>query len=93
VGADIVRGVTNSPPYAYSFSTASATASQVVVTSMAAADDRDGGWAQTHGSTLATSKNLYPSIDEDQVRGCERNHKGQQVGYLRFGIRNPVRCL
>ena len=38
VGADTVRGVTNSPPYTYTFSTAFGSAPTVAVTTMAGVD-------------------------------------------------------
>ena len=58
---------------------------EVVVTTLAGMDGPNGGWAQTHGSTVATSTSLYLSIDEDQVGDSERNHITEQVGYIAFG--------
>jgi hypothetical protein len=84
VGADTVRGVTNSPPYNYSFNTAFTSAPQVAVTTRAGADGPDGGWAYVHGPTLATTTRLYLSIDEDQIGDSERNHTTEQVGYVVF---------
>jgi hypothetical protein len=60
---------------------------------MAVADDWDGWWAQTPGSAPTTIPNLDLSMDEGDARDNVRNHKGEQVGYLRFGIKNPVRLL
>ena len=84
VGADTVRGVTESPPYVYSFDTAFSSAPQVAITTLAGMDGGNGGWAQTHGSTLATTTSMYLSIDEDQVTDDERNHTNEQVSYVVF---------
>jgi hypothetical protein len=51
---------------------------------MAAMDGGNGGWAQTHGATQATSTTLFLSVDEDQVLDAERNHSTEQVGYVVF---------
>ena len=84
LGGDSVRGVGNSPPYSYSFNTAFASAPAVAVSTLAAMDGNDGGWAQGHGGTLATSTSLFLSIDEDQISGSERSHTTEQVGYVVF---------
>ncbi|MCP4568501.1 MAG: hypothetical protein GY841_13065, partial [FCB group bacterium] len=84
LGADSVRGVTNSPPYAYTFNTTFASAPTVAVVTMAGMDGGNGGWAQVHGSTMATTTSLYLSIDEDQIGDSERNHTPEQVGYVAF---------
>lgn len=88
VGGDTVRGVDNSPAYTYSFNSAFASAPQVALTSMAGMDGGDGGWAQVHGSTLATATTLYLSIDEDQIGDSERNHTTEQVSYVVFSPAN-----
>jgi hypothetical protein len=85
LGADTVQGVDDSPPYAYTFNTAFATAPQAVLTTLAGMDGPNGGWAQTHGATIATATSLYLSIDEDQIGDSERNHINEQVGYVAFG--------
>ncbi len=79
-----MRGVDNSPPYPYTFATAFATAPTVALVSQAAMDDTNGGWAQVHGATMATTTTLYLSIDEDQIGGSERKHSTEQVGYVVF---------
>ncbi len=84
VGVDTVRGIDNSPAYTYSFNTAFASAPTVAVTTMAAMDGNDGGWAQIHGGTMASSTSLFLSIDEDQIGGSERRHTTEQVGYVVF---------
>jgi len=84
VGADTVRGVTNSAPYTYAFDTPFQFAPQVVLTTMAGVDGGNGGWAYAHGATAATASSLYLSIDEDQINDSERNHTTEQSGYIVF---------
>ena len=84
LGADTVAGVTNAPPYTYSFNTPFATAPTVAVVTMAGVDGNNGGWAQVHGSTLATTTSLFLSIDEDQIGDTERSHTTEQVAYVAF---------
>ncbi|OQY25893.1 MAG: hypothetical protein B6244_14630, partial [Candidatus Cloacimonetes bacterium 4572_55] len=48
VGSDTIRGVTNSPPYTYSFSNSFVSAPQIAVTTMAGMDGGNGGWAYVH---------------------------------------------
>jgi hypothetical protein len=85
LGPDTVQGVADSPPYAYSFNPAFGAAPQVAVTTLAGMDGPNGGWAQTHGSTLASTTSVYLSIGEDQIGDSERNHITEQVGYVVFG--------
>jgi len=84
LGADTVRGVTNSPPYTYSFQTAFATAPSVALVTMAGVDGGNGGWAYTYGSAPTTASTLALVIDEDQVGDSERSHTSEQVGYVVF---------
>jgi hypothetical protein len=84
LGGDSVRGVTNAPPYSYTFGTAFSTAPSVRVVTMAAMDGGNGGWAYVYGATGASTTTLYLAIDEDQVGDSERNHTTEQVGYLVF---------
>jgi hypothetical protein len=51
---------------------------------MAGMDGYNGGWAYIHGSTFATTKSLYLSIDEDMIGDSERSHTTEQVGYVVF---------
>jgi hypothetical protein len=83
-GADTVAGVTNAPPYAYTFNTPFASAPAVAVVQMAAVDGNNGGWAQVHGPTMATATVLNLSIDEDQIGDSERSHTTEQVAYAAF---------
>ena len=84
VGADTVRGVGNSPPYSYAFTTPFATTPSIGLATMAGVNGADGGWAQVHGPTLATTTNLFLSIDEDIIGDAERAHTSEQVGYAVF---------
>ncbi len=83
MGSDLIEGVTNSPPYTYTFNTAFASAPAVNVVTQAGMDGSNGGWAQTHG-TPASATNLYLSIDEDQIMDTERGHITEQVAYAVF---------
>ncbi len=84
LGADTVLGVTNSPPYTYTFNAAFSSAPQIAVVTQAAMDGGNGGWAQTHGATMTSATSMFLSIDEDQVKDSERNHTSEQVGYIVF---------
>jgi hypothetical protein len=84
VGADTVQGVSDNPPYAYTFNTSFASAPAVAVATLVGMDGPDGGWAQTHGPTMATATTLNLSIDEDQIGDSERVHTTEQVGYVVF---------
>ncbi len=90
LGADTVLGVTNSPPYVYTFNTAFTSAPSVAVVTMAGVDGGNGGWAQVHGATLATTTSLFLSIDEDTIGDSERNHISEQVGYVAFASSGAV---
>ncbi|MEM9593102.1 MAG: hypothetical protein AAGD06_02495 [Acidobacteriota bacterium] len=84
LGADSVRGVTNNPPFAYTFNTAFASAPTVGLATMAGVDGGNGGWAYTFGTPMATATSFNLVIDEDQVNDPERAHTPEQVGYVVF---------
>ena len=85
LGADTIEGVTNnSPPYIYTFNTPFAGSPAIALLTMAGVDGVNGGWAQVHGATLATTTSLFLSIDEDQILDAERDHTPEQVAYLVF---------
>ena len=84
LGADIVQSVTDSAPYTYTFNTPFAGSPAIALLTMAGVDGFNGGWAQVHGATLATTTSLFLSVDEDQIADAERNHATEQVGYLVF---------
>ncbi|MGD2111318.1 MAG: hypothetical protein PVI86_18220, partial [Phycisphaerae bacterium] len=84
LGADTVQGITNNPPYAYSFNSAFGAAPTVAVVSQNAMDGGNGGWAYTYGATQTTSSTLYLAIDEDTLQDSERNHVNEQVAYIVF---------
>ena len=82
LGADTVAGVGDSPPYTYTFNTPFASSPSIALLTMAGVDGFNGGWAQVHGATLATTTSLFLSVDEDQILDTERAHTPEQVGYL-----------
>jgi hypothetical protein len=84
LGADSVQGVTNAPPYSYTFSTAFASTPTVAVTTMAGVDGGNGGWAYTYGASPLSATTMGLAIDEDQIADSERNHITEQVGYVVF---------
>ncbi len=84
LGADTVAGVTNAPPYTYTYNTAFASAPQVAITTMAGVDGGNGGWSYTYGASPTTTTTLDLVIDEDQIADTERNHTTEQVGYVVF---------
>lgn len=84
LGADTVRGVTDSPPYMYNFATPFSGSPAVVLACMAAMDGNNGGWSLSYGDPPATAAQIRLAIDEDQVRDSERNHTTEQVAYLVF---------
>lgn len=81
LGADIVGGVDNAPPYDYTFSSSFSNAPSVALATMAGVDGGNGGWAVVYGKT-ATSLSLF--IDEDTIGDAERSHTTEQVAYLVF---------
>mmetsp|Transcript_7113 Transcript_7113/g.15541 ORF Transcript_7113/g.15541 Transcript_7113/m.15541 type:complete len:316 (+) Transcript_7113:477-1424(+) len=84
LGADTIRGVGNSPPYDYSFTSAFATPPVVAVVSMAGVDGANGGWAYVYGSQPTTANTIGLAIDEDSVQDAERRHTTEQVAYIVF---------
>ncbi|MGB2985871.1 MAG: hypothetical protein WBE26_08305, partial [Phycisphaerae bacterium] len=84
VGADTVAGVTNSPPYTYTFDTSFSSAPAVAVTTMAGMDGGNGGWSYTYGASPITETTLGLVIDEDMIGDTERSHTAEQVGYVVF---------
>ena len=79
-----MQGVTNSPPYTYTFNTAFGSAPTVAVTTMAGVDGGNGGWSYTYGAAPITATTLDLAVDEDQVGDSERSHTTEQVGYVVF---------
>ncbi len=82
VGADIVAGVTNAPPYAYSLS--GLTSASVGVVTLTAMDGNNGGWAVLYGASPVSASTLNLVIDEDQLGDTERSHTAEQVAYIVF---------
>jgi hypothetical protein len=84
LGDDTIRGATDSPPYTYLFTSPFALAPEAAVVAMAGVNGPNGGWAQLHGAAPLLPSDIQLSIDEDQAGDSERNHMGEQVGYLVF---------
>ncbi|GAB4325957.1 MAG: hypothetical protein Kow0059_22180 [Candidatus Sumerlaeia bacterium] len=84
VGSDIVRSVTNAPPYSYTFAQSFSTAPIVAVVSQAAMDGSDGSWAYLYGSSPLTTTQIRLALDEDQIGGSERSHSTEQVAWIAF---------
>ncbi len=81
LGADSVRGMSNSPPYNYPLS-GLASASTAIL-GQAAMDGRHGSWAVLWPNSLsATGMGLV--VDEDWYLDSERSHTTEQVGYIVF---------
>ncbi|MFQ5967683.1 MAG: hypothetical protein ACE5MI_08740, partial [Acidimicrobiia bacterium] len=83
VGADSIRGVTNSPPYNYSISGPGG--ATVAVVSQTGMDGNNGGWALLYGTSPVSDSSLALAIDEDQSNDTERKHTTEQVAYIVFG--------
>ena len=84
LGTDTVQGVSDFPPYTYTFNTSFGSSPSIALLTMAGVDGFNGGWAQVHGATLANPTTLFLSVDEDQINDTERSHSTEQVGYLVF---------
>jgi hypothetical protein len=82
LGNDIVRGVTNAPPYSYGFAGLDSASTGLV--SSAAMDGSDGGWAFLYGANPVTAASINVAIDEDQLNDADRSHTTEQVAYIVF---------
>ena len=83
--ADTILGIGNGPPFGVNFFTAFSATPQVAISSMAAMDGNNGGWAVLYGAGPLSAAGMEMAIDEDQVRDTERNHTNEQVHYAVFG--------
>jgi hypothetical protein len=86
LGPDTIKGVGDSPPYAYTLGSLSFTPSTAIVT-QAAMDGNNGGWGILYGDTPLDSlapDTLYLAVDEDQAWDSERRHTTEQMGYILF---------
>lgn len=84
LGADIVRGVLDSPPYAYSFDQAFGAAPEVGIAVQEAMDGGDGSWAITYGINPLSATGINLAVDEDQIGDSDRGHTTEQVAYVVF---------
>jgi hypothetical protein len=84
LGADLVRGVDDAPPYIYPLSGLSS--ASTAIANQAGIDGRlGGGWAFLYGDGAVSAPLLMLAIEEDTVYDAERNHTHEQVGYIVFG--------
>ncbi|MBD3343555.1 MAG: DUF5107 domain-containing protein, partial [Chitinivibrionales bacterium] len=81
LGADILQGMTNTPPYTYSHSM---TTTNGAVVSQAAMDGGDGAWAVLYGNNPVSSSSIEIGLDEDILNDTERGHTTEQAGYVVF---------
>ena len=84
MGANSIAGVTNSPPYTYTFGAAFSGTPQVAIATLAGVNGGNGGWAHVFGASPLSATQLDLVIDEDTIGDAERNHINEQVGYLVF---------
>lgn len=83
VTSDIIRGVGDKPPYAYSVNGGITNrAGAVAILSSAAMDGGDGGWPILYGTNPITSSGMNLAIDEDWAIDYERRHTTEQAGYI-----------
>ncbi len=83
-GGNTVKGVGDSPPYSYTFSSLSHTTYSYGVATQNAENGGNGGWAVLYGSTpINTQINL--AIEEETAAGdTTRTHTNEQVAYWVF---------
>ncbi|MEO0615266.1 MAG: putative Ig domain-containing protein [Pseudomonadota bacterium] len=86
LGADIVEGVDNAPPYNY----ATPIDATVAVLSAAAMDGGNGGWPVLYGANPVASGTIGIVYEEDQINDSERVHITEQVAYLALGVAGQV---
>ena len=84
LGPDTVSGMSNGPPYTYSFVVPFSTVPEVAVATQSAMDGSHGGWALLFGASPLTASTMDLVIDEDQVNDSERYHSSEQVAYFVF---------
>lgn len=82
LGADTVRGMTNTPPYSYGLAGVSSPSTGIL--SQAGMDGVNGGWAVLYGAGTLTAGAVNMAIEEDWYLDSERNHTTEQVGYIVF---------
>ena len=83
-GSDTIRGVGNTPPYSYSFSSYAHQSYTFGVVSQNAEDGGNGGWAVLYGNNPIGSA-LDLAIEEKTVAGdTTRSHTTEEVAYWVF---------
>lgn len=83
VGAAIIHGMDDTPPYVYLLS--GLQSASVAITSPSGMDDDNGGWPVIYGDDPLTATSLNLAIDEDQKNDTERSHSAEQAAYIVFG--------
>jgi YVTN family beta-propeller protein len=78
LGADIVRGVGDGPPYVYDLGGSF----DFAVLSAAAMQGGNGGWPVLYGDAPLAGGQLALAFDEDQVLDSERFHTTEPVAYF-----------
>jgi uncharacterized repeat protein (TIGR01451 family) len=84
LGAGTILGVSDAPPYSYSFNQPFGSSPQVALASKMAVDGNNGGWAILYGASPLDVASIRLAIDEDQIGDSERSHTSEQVAYLVF---------
>ena len=78
LGADIVRGPTNSPS-GYIYNLINNYSNPIAIASQAGMDGANGSWS----SIVNLSNNTISlTVDEDQIADLEQSHTTEQVGYF-----------
>jgi hypothetical protein len=83
VGNAAIRGVVQSPPYRYTYSSRFRGRSpEFGLATQAGMNGLDGSWAYTYGSDpLGNGRSIDLAVDEEQIVS-NRTHTGEQVGYF-----------
>jgi hypothetical protein len=81
IGADIVRGIGNAPPYVYGLSGFSV-APMVALGSVGGMDDANGRWAYLYGVNPLSTSSMWLATDEDEIGDVDRAGGDEQVGVI-----------
>ena len=83
IGADIVEGTANSPPFVYNVSGDF----DIGIVTQAGEDGGNGGWAVFYGADALPNNQIHLAIEEETVAGdTSRTHTAEQVMYWIFDI-------
>lgn len=78
LGADLIEGVDNAPPYTYDLPIDAS----IAVLSAAAMDGGNGGWPVLWGANAVEGATIGIAYDEDQINDPERVHITEQAAWL-----------